>query len=85
MSLGFDPETGIYNDHPRGRWPLHIMRPTSTGHFTWYQTCPTPYVAPMTTDPEAFWAAMEQGRAVCEYCTEWLKEQGKSPEISLAL
>ena len=81
MAMGLDPTTGIYNDHPRGRWPLHIMRPTGTGHFTAYQTCATPYITPMTADPVAFRTAMEAGRSVCEDCTEWLEEQGKWPEV----
>ena len=84
MAIGLDPTTGIYNDDPCGRWPLHIMRPTSTGHFTFYQTCPTPYVAPMTTDLAVFRAAMEQGRDVCGDCTAWLQQQRKLPEVSPA-
>ena len=75
MTIGLDSTTGIYNDHPPGRWPLHMMRPASTGFFTVYQTCPTPYVAPMTTDSAVFRSEMERGREVCQYCNEWLHEQ----------
>ena len=84
MALGLDPTTSIYNDQPRGRWPLHIMRPASTGLFTIYQTCPTSYVAPMTTDPRVFREAMEQGRAVCPVCTAWLKQEGNCREVNSA-
>ena len=72
--LGLNYETGIYNDHPPGRWPLHLGRPVRTGFFTLYQVCATPYVAPVTNDPEVFEDAMEQGREVCDRCAAWLQD-----------
>lgn len=77
--LGLNQETGIYNDYPQGRWPLHIGRPVSTGYFTVYQVCPTPYVAPIAANSAAFKAAMERGRDVCESCATWLREQEMLP------
>ena len=70
--LGLNPETGIYNDHPQGRWPLHLGRPSGSGFITVYKVCHTPYVAPFTNDPAVFRAAMEQGRDVCWDCRAWL-------------
>lgn len=78
--LGLNQETGIYNDHPPGRWPLHIGRPISTGHFTFYRDdCPTPYAKPIAKDPAGFGRAMDEGRDVCESCVAWLREHELLP------
>ena len=77
MAISLNPQTDIYGDNPR--WPLHILRPASTGLITVYETCSTPYAAPTTTNPVAFKIAIEQGRAVCDVCVAWLKERGHLP------
>ena len=72
--LGLNLETGIHNDYPPGRWPLHLGRPSGSGFIKVYEVCPTPHVAPFTNDPAVFRAAMEQGRDVCGDCRAWLND-----------
>ena len=72
MPQVLDPETGIYESTPLGRWPLHIGRPVSSGYATWYKPCPTPYVQSFARDIEAFRKARDAGRQVCTMCADWV-------------